>query len=43
MVREIMKDPMFLSVRSTDAVKANTGFTAQIIQHEIDMTNGILI
>ena len=60
MVRNIMKNPLFLMQPSTDAVTADRGVAddlrdtlvahsdecvgmAQIIQHEVDHCNGVLI
>ncbi len=48
MVREIVHDPMFLGQKSIDATEESClsllgGWTAQIIQHEADHCNGVLI
>ena len=37
MIRELVHDPLLLGVKSF------TGFTAQIIQHEVDHCKGVLI
>ena len=47
MIKPIVKDPIFLTRSQNEAMqtrlKTFTGWTAQIIQHEIDHCNGILI
>ena len=47
MIREICKDGYFLSQRQNEQfqtrIKTFTGWTAQIIQHEIDHCEGIII
>lgn len=52
MIKELMHDPIFLSMKSEVATKEDlpaffvlsfSGFTAKIIQHKIDHCNGVLI
>ena len=51
MIKELMHDPIFLAGKSEVATKEDlqartknfTGWTAQIIQHEVDHCNGVLI
>ena len=49
MIREIIHDPIMLKINSKEAtaddmqIAIDLGFTAQIIQHEIDHCNGVLI
>lgn len=50
MVKGLVHDPMFLAQKSEPATEADApkkdkfnGFTAQIIQHELDHVNGVLI
>jgi len=51
MIKELMHDPIFLAGRSEVAtkedlqtrIKTYTGWTAQIIQHEVDHCNWVLI
>lgn len=39
MVKKIVRDPLFLAQKSVDATEADK----QIIQHEIDHCNGVVI
>ena len=43
MIKPIVKDTFFLSQKSEPSTEKFTGFTAQIIQHEMDHLEGIII
>ena len=43
MIKPIVKDILFLSQKSEPSTEKFTGFTAQIIQHEMDHLEGIII
>ena len=51
MIKELMHDPIFLAGKSEVATKEDMqtrtknyeGWTAQIIQHDVDHCNGVLI